>query len=153
MYSPPIGDYVADRCFFIMTINISNIEDLNNVALTILKQYPNERIFALHGAMGVGKTTFMQAMAQILGSTSSVSSPTFALVNEYELANGCIYHFDFYRIKNSREAQDIGFEEYLYSGEYCFIEWAEMVEELLPEETIHINIHVDNDNLTRIFQF
>ena len=153
MYSPPIGDYVADRCFFIMTINSSNIEDLKNVALAILKQYPNERIFALDGAMGVGKTTFMQAMAQILGSTSSVSSPTFALVNEYELANGCIYHFDFYRIKNCQEAQDIGFEEYLYSGEYCFIEWAEMVEELLPEETIHINIHVDNDNLTRIFQF
>ena len=108
------------------------------MALAILKQYPNERIFALHGAMGVGKTTFMQAMAQILGSTSSVSSPTFALVNEYELANGCIYHFDFYRIKNSREAQDIGFEEYLYSGEYCFIEWAEMVEELLarPDLTV-----------------
>ena len=131
-----------------------DIQELSFVAKAILEKYPSERIFALRGAMGAGKTTFMQAMAEQLGSISKVSSPTFAIVNEYVCEKGeFIYHFDFYRIKNEKEAIDIGFDEYLYSGNYCFIEWAEKVETLLPQETITVFISVNEDDKCRCFSF
>jgi len=130
------------------------IAELPLIAKVILEKYPHERIFALRGAMGAGKTTFMQAMAVQLNSSNKASSPTFAIVNEYLCEKGeFIYHFDFYRIKNEKEAIDIGFEEYLYSGNYCFIEWAEKVENLLPQEIINVFISVSEDDTSREFSF
>lgn len=130
------------------------IAELSLIAEAILEKHPEERIFALRGVMGAGKTTFMQAMTAQLGNVSKVSSPTFALVNEYACENGeFIYHFDFYRIANEKEAVNIGFDEYLYSGNYCFIEWAEKVENLLPQETINLHISVNEDDNSRVFSF
>jgi len=129
------------------------IDELSLIAKAILEKYSQERVFALRGAMGAGKTTFMQAMTAQLGSSGQVSSPTFAIANEYVCEKGrFIYHFDFYRIKNEKEAIDIGFEDYLYSGNYCFIEWAEKVENLLPEETVNIFITI-NEKDKREFSF
>ena len=130
-----------------------SINELPVVARALLEKYKNERIFLLRGAMGAGKTTFMQAVAKELQSEDTVSSPTFAIVNQYETKNGILYHFDFYRIKNLKEAIDIGFEEYLYSGDYCFIEWAENVEELLPEDAVNVYISADENNQIRTFSF
>jgi tRNA threonylcarbamoyladenosine biosynthesis protein TsaE len=131
-----------------------NVNELSFVAKAILEKYPHERIFALRGVMGAGKTTFMQAMAAQLGSLSNVSSPTFAIVNEYVCEKGgFIYHFDFYRIKNEKEATDIGFDDYLYSGSHCVIEWAEMLENLLPQEIINIYISVNETDKSRTFTF
>ena len=137
-----------------MKIVCKAIDELPLVAKAIVEKYPHERIFALRGAMGAGKTTFMRAMTAQLRSPSQVSSPTFAIANEYVCEEGSfIYHFDFYRIKNEKEAIDIGFEDYLYSGNYCFIEWAEKVESLLPEETINIYISVNEKDKSREFLF
>jgi len=137
-----------------MKIVCKTIDELPLIAKAVVEKYPHERIFALRGAMGAGKTTFMQAMTTQLRSPSQVSSPTFAIANEYVCEEGdFIYHFDFYRIKNEKEAIDIGFEDYLYSGNYCFIEWAEKVENLLPEETINICISVNEKDKSREFLF
>ncbi len=137
-----------------MEIRCKRLSDLKQVANALLKAYPTQRIFALRGQMGAGKTTFMQAILTCLKSCNEASSPTFALVNEYELPQEKLcYHFDFYRIKNIEEAINIGFEEYLYSGEYCFIEWAEKVEELLPENIVNVYITVDKESLERSFSF
>ncbi len=131
-----------------------SIDELSVIARALLEKHKKKRIFLLRGAMGAGKTTFMQAVAKELQSKDIVSSPTFAIVNQYETLSGnLIYHFDFYRIKNLKEAIDIGFDEYLYSGEYCFIEWAENVEELLPDDAINISIFVDEYNHSRTFSF
>ena len=136
-----------------MQIVCKHLEALSSIAKTIVETYPQHRIFALEGQMGAGKTTFMQYMAKTLGSASLVSSPTFAIVNQYDIADDkSIFHFDFYRIKNLQEAVDIGFEEYLYSGNYCFIEWAEKVSPLMPDDTITIKIEVDEQQ-NRIFTF
>ena len=136
-----------------MQIICNIVNELPLIAQAVLEKHPHERIFALRGEMGAGKTTFMQAMAAQLGSQSKVSSPTFALVNEYVLGNEeFIYHFDFYRIEDEKEAMDMGFEEYLYSGNYCFIEWAEKVENLLPLETITVFISVGEER-ERVFCF
>ena len=98
-------------------------------------------IFAFYGKMGAGKTTFIKAVCEELGVDDTVTSPTFAIVNEYEAAQGRpIYHFDFYRIKKVSEAYDMGCEEYFYSGHPCFIEWPELIEEVLPEETVNVTI-------------
>ncbi len=116
---------------------------------TLLDVFPDKRVYAFHGQMGAGKTTFVKQLCEELGVTDIVNSPTFAIVNEYELplqgAGGLIYHFDCYRIKDLREAYDMGTEEYLYSGNYCFIEWPEMIEELLPEDTVHVTLTVNED--------
>jgi tRNA threonylcarbamoyladenosine biosynthesis protein TsaE len=135
-------------------LDCKTIEDLPNIARALLQKYKDKCIFALRGQMGAGKTTFMQAVAKELKSGDTVSSPTFSIVNEYDTNNQKrIYHFDFYRIKNIDEAIHIGLDEYLYSGEYCFIEWAENIEELLPPETVNIYISVDENSLTRVFSF
>ena len=98
-------------------------------------------VFAFYGKMGAGKTTFIKAVCEELGVDDTVTSPTFAIVNEYEAAQGRpIYHFDFYRIKKVSEAYDMGCEEYFYSGHPCFIEWPELIEEVLPEETVNVTI-------------
>lgn len=134
----------------------SNQEELTGIAKRLLHKYPAHRIFALDGLMGSGKTTFMKYLCQYLQSIDTISSPTFSLVNEYALPeDDLLYHFDFYRIKNTQEAIDMGFMEYLDSGKYCFIEWAEKVEDLLPPETIHVKILIENTipNEERIFIF
>ena len=105
----------------------------------VLTVYPDRRVYALRGQMGAGKTTFTKALCQAMGSEDVVNSPTFAIVNVYEDGEGEeIYHFDCYRLKSIAEALDFGAEEYLYSGRYCFIEWPEMIEALLPDDTVGI---------------
>ena len=128
---------------------LTSIGELKNVAASLIEQFPEHRVFALYGKMGAGKTTFIQAICKSLGSNDNVTSPTFALINEYNTANfSSIFHFDFYRIKDMEEAYDLGYEDYLYSGNYCFIEWPERIEPLLPENIIKVNMVVD-DNETR----
>ena len=108
-------------------------------------------VFAFYGKMGAGKTTFIKAVCEQLGVDDTVTSPTFAIVNEYEAAQGRpIYHFDFYRIKKVSEAYDMGCEEYFYSGHPCFIEWPELIEEVLPEETVSVTIEALPDGLRRL---
>ena len=113
----------------------------------ILEKCGTKRVFAFDGKMGAGKTTFIKHLCEAMGTEDVVNSPTFAIVNVYEVEakNGNteeVYHFDCYRIKDIREAMDFGAEEYLYSGNYCFLEWAEMIEPLLPEDTVWVKIEV-----------
>ncbi|ATA83863.1 tRNA (adenosine(37)-N6)-threonylcarbamoyltransferase complex ATPase subunit type 1 TsaE [Capnocytophaga sputigena] len=122
------------------------LSEIDTIAEKILP-YLHSKVVIFKGGMGFGKTTLIKALVRALGSTDNVSSPTFSLVNPYEGANDKIYHFDFYRIKNEEEAFDIGFEEYLYSGDWCFIEWAERVEKYLPETyTIVELIQIDKNH-------
>jgi tRNA threonylcarbamoyladenosine biosynthesis protein TsaE len=124
-------------------------DDLPVAARRILSAFPEERVFAFYGEMGAGKTTLIKALCRELGSRDVVSSPTFALVNEYDDAQGNpIYHFDFYRIKKIEEVFDMGFEEYVYSGNYCFLEWPERMSELLPESYVYVSIK-PLDEMTR----
>ncbi len=136
------------------TVISKNPDDLTVVAEEILRSVPGARIFAFYGEMGAGKTTLIKAFCQVLGSTDGVSSPTFSLVNEYEDGSGnSLFHFDFYRIKKLEEVYDMGFEEYVYSGDYCFLEWPERIAELLPENYVHISIDVLNDKERKITWF
>lgn len=129
------------------------IDDLPAIARMILADKSEDRIFALEAKMGAGKTTFVKALCKVLGVEETVSSPTFSLVNEYEAADfHSVFHFDFYRIKEVVEVFDIGYEEYFFSGEYCFIEWPEMVLELLPESFVYVSIEV-NDNDERVISW
>ena len=126
-------------------------------ATDILDKCGSKRVFAFDGKMGAGKTTFIKHLCEAMGTEDVVNSPTFAIVNVYEVeairrlgekAKGErqeVYHFDCYRIKDIREAMDFGAEEYLYSGNYCFIEWAEMIEPLLPEDTVWVKIEVEEN--------
>ena len=124
---------------------LSDLSVLQKSARMLLDHFPEERIFAFYGAMGAGKTTFIKALCQELGSGDYVTSPTFALINEYSTNDGSvIYHFDFYRIKKLEEAFDLGYEDYIYSGNYCFIEWPEMIESLLPEGIIKVRLQETN---------
>ena len=113
----------------------------------------NQRVVAFYGQMGAGKTTFIRAICEVLGVQEPVTSPTFAIVNEYAGRDEeRIYHFDFYRLRHIREAYDIGFEDYLYSGCLCLIEWPELIEDLLPEDTVAVHITVGDDG-ARTFAF
>lgn len=126
-------------------------EDIRQAAKQFLENMGENTIFAFYGKMGAGKTTFIKAVCEELGVDDTVTSPTFAIVNEYEAANGRpIYHFDFYRIKKVSEAYDMGCEEYFYSGHPCFIEWPELIEEVLPEETVNITIEALPDGERRL---
>ena len=125
---------------------INSVEGLKNVAANLIKQFPDHRVFAMYGKMGAGKTTFIQAICNSLGSGDIVTSPTFAIINEYKTENlSSIFHFDFYRIEDIEEAYDLGYEDYLFSGNYCFIEWPEMIESLLPENIVKVQIEVFDD--------
>lgn len=124
-----------------MKIEIHNIEQLPEVARNLLDAFSEERFFAFFGKMGVGKTTLIKELCAVLGVKDNVCSPTFAIVNEYsDRDDEPVYHFDFYRLKSVAEAYDIGYEEYFYSGCYCFTEWTEKVEELLPEHYVRVEI-------------
>lgn len=117
-----------------------SLEQIHQIAQEVLKQNP-QKVILFNGDMGVGKTTFIKALSKALGVKDATSSPTFSLVNEYEAENGkLVYHFDVYRLKNEAEAYDMGIDEYLYSGEWCFIEWAEKIPSLIPQQHSVINI-------------
>ena len=124
------------------TIEIKSLETIDDAAREFLKRIGNHRIIALYGQMGAGKTTFTTAVCRVLGvREDAVSSPTFAIVNEYRSASGePVFHFDFYRITKLAEALDIGFYEYVDSGCLCIMEWPENIEDILPEETLKISI-------------
>jgi len=131
---------------------LSDLSALQETARLLLNNFPNDRIFAFYGAMGAGKTTFIKAICHELGSNDYVTSPTFALINEYSTTEGSvIYHFDFYRIKKLEEAFDLGYEDYIYSGNYCFIEWPEMIEQLLPEGIVEVRIK-EGDKSVRLVE-
>ncbi|MFQ3174075.1 MAG: tRNA threonylcarbamoyladenosine biosynthesis protein TsaE [Flavobacterium sp.] len=119
---------------------IFSLDEIANVARSVIAKNPN-KVILFHGEMGAGKTTFVKQLAKELGVTEATSSPTFSLVNEYQTTdNKLVYHFDFYRLKNEIEALDMGVEEYLYSGNWCFIEWAEQIPNLIPESHSVISI-------------
>ena len=121
-------------------------DSLPAIAQQLLKEAGTQRVFALYGKMGAGKTTFIKALCHCLGVNEVVASPTFNIVNEYVTVNGeIIYHFDFYRIKSESEAFDLGYENYLYSGNYCFMEWPEKIASLLPEQCAEIRITAEGD--------
>ncbi|MCF6170482.1 MAG: tRNA (adenosine(37)-N6)-threonylcarbamoyltransferase complex ATPase subunit type 1 TsaE [Bacteroidales bacterium] len=125
-------------------------KELLPLARNILSDNKDDRIFALAGKMGAGKTTLIKSFCKALGVKETVSSPTFSLVNEYETGSGQpVFHFDFYRIIKIEEVFDIGYEEYFFGGEYCFVEWPEMVLELLPESYVYVSIEV-NENDERV---
>ena len=124
-------------------------EELDRVAKELITAALNHKVWCFNGEMGAGKTTLIKAVCHELGVEDDMSSPTFSIVNEYRITGGSpIYHFDFYRIKELQEAVDIGAEEYFYSGNYCFLEWSEIVQELLPPNRLEININLV-DQLTR----
>lgn len=126
-------------------------EGIRQAAKQFVEHMGENTVFAFYGKMGAGKTTFIKAVCEELGVGDTVTSPTFAIVNEYEAADGRpIYHFDFYRIKKVSEAYDMGCEEYFYSGHPCFIEWPELIEEVLPEDTIVVTIEALPDGGRRL---
>ncbi len=129
-------------------------DDLVNTTKMLINAYPDRKIFAFYGEMGAGKTTFIKAICKYFGVEDIVSSPTFAIINEYLTSDQeQIFHFDFYRLKNAGELFDIGYEDYFYSNSYCLIEWPEKIEEFLPEETIRVDINVDREDNTRLITF
>ena len=136
-------------------ILLLNEEGVPVSPIEILKACEPRRVFAFDGEMGAGKTTFIKQLCEAMGTTDVVNSPTFAIVNVYDVEQpyeGEVYHFDCYRLKDIREAIDFGAEDYLYSGNYCFIEWPERIEALLPEDTVWVRIRLteNGERLMRI---
>ena len=129
------------------TIKIQNTETIHEAAREFIALIEENTIFAFNGKMGAGKTTFIKAICEELGVTDVINSPTFSIINEYrsDTTAELIYHFDFYRINNIREAYNIGVEDYFESGALCFIEWPEKIEELLPENTVSVTIEEQED--------
>lgn len=125
-----------------MEINIQSIDEIRQAAREFIKSMGDRTVFAFYGQMGAGKTTLIKAICEELGVTDMINSPTFAIVNEYrsDHTHELIYHFDFYRIKKLEEVYDLGYEDYFYSGALCFIEWPELVSELLPEDVAVVHI-------------
>jgi tRNA threonylcarbamoyladenosine biosynthesis protein TsaE len=129
-----------------MEILIKDKAHLAAAAKKLLKHAGERKIFAFYGSMGAGKTTIIKAICKVLGATDIVSSPTFTLVNEYKTTDGeCLYHIDFYRIKKKEEVFDFGIEEYLSGDSYCFMEWPELIGDILPAGIMNIRITVDEN--------
>jgi tRNA threonylcarbamoyladenosine biosynthesis protein TsaE len=129
-----------------MEILIIDKRHLHAAAKQLLKHFADKKIFAFYGPMGAGKTTIIKAICESLGAVDIVSSPTFTLVNEYKTSSHeTLFHIDFFRIKKQEEVYDFGIEEYLTGDSYCFMEWPELIEDLLPPETINVRISVDNN--------
>ncbi len=123
------------------TIEIKSLDTIADAASEFIKQMGDNTVFAFHGEMGAGKTTFIKAICEKLGVDDVINSPTFAIINEYRSDSGeLIYHFDFYRINKEEEAFDFGYEDYFFSGSLCFIEWPERIESLLPHDTVHVTV-------------
>lgn len=128
-----------------------NLNEIDATAKIFIEKMGNKKVFAFNGNMGVGKTTFINAICKMMGVTQIVNSPTFSIVNEYEtLLGNIIYHFDCYRIQKIQEALDLGAEEYLYSGNYCFIEWSENIAPLLPDDLVNVNMTELEDGSRKI---
>ena len=134
-----------------MEIRIENLEKIREAAREFVANIGDSTVFAFYGKMGAGKTTFIKAVCEELGVEDVITSPTFAIVNEYrsDASGELIYHFDFYRVKKIEEVYDMGFEDYFYSGALCFIEWPELCEEVLPEDTVKVTIEETSDG-TRV---
>lgn len=129
-----------------MEIKIENIDHIREAAREFIQHIGDHRVFAFYGKMGAGKTTFVKAICEELGVDDVITSPTFAIVNEYSLpSQEALYHFDFYRIKKLEEVYDMGYEDYFYSGNLCLIEWPELIEELLPEDALRVTIEEQPD--------
>ena len=129
------------------TIQINSLDSIRESAKAFLAAMDDRTVFAFHGQMGAGKTTFIKAICEKLGVEDVINSPTFAIINEYrsETTGELIYHFDFYRINKLSEAEDIGTEDYFYSGALCFIEWPEKIEDLLPGDVVEVTIKENPD--------
>ena len=135
-----------------MKLTIHSIEDITPAAQEFIAAMGDNTVFAFYGKMGAGKTTFIKAVCQALGVTDVINSPTFAIVNEYLDGQGSpVYHFDFYRIKRQQEVLDIGYEDYIYSGCVCFMEWPELIEDLLPADAVRVTITQQEDG-TRVIE-
>lgn len=135
-----------------MKIKIQNIDTIRESAREFIQNIGEHKVFAFYGKMGAGKTTFVKAICEELGVEDVITSPTFAIVNEYEAHDQSIFHFDFYRIKRLEEVYDMGYEDYFYSGALCFIEWPELIEDLLPEDAVKVTI-TENTDGTRTVTF
>jgi tRNA threonylcarbamoyladenosine biosynthesis protein TsaE len=133
-----------------MNITVNNINELPLISAQILNYLADYRVILFFAPMGAGKTTLINELCKQLGVTDQPSSPTFSIVNEYQSSNGLIFHFDFYRLKDEGEAYDLGYEEYFFSGNYCFVEWPEKIMNLLPPTVISIFISVLKDGTRKI---
>ena len=139
-----------------MEIRINSLEQIGDAAREFIANMGERRVFAFYGKMGAGKTTFIKAICEALGVDDVITSPTFAIVNEYTSSSSLlaphssILHFDFYRIKKLEEVYDMGYEDYFYSGCLCLIEWPELIEEVLPEDAVKVSIDVDDNNCRTI---
>lgn len=134
------------------TITLRKPEEAEDVARLILQSHDSARVFALHGDLGAGKTTLIKAFCKVLGVADRTSSPSFAIVNEYRTAEGDpLYHFDLYRLKAAEELEGIGFDEYVDSGAYCFIEWPELAADHLPAEVVHVRIETAPNGVRTVF--
>ncbi len=136
-----------------MKIKIDSLENIHVAAKEFIANMGNGKVFAFYGKMGAGKTTFIKAICEEMGVEDVITSPTFAIVNEYTTGNDePIYHFDFYRIKKIDEVYDMGYEDYFYGGNLCFLEWPELIEVLLPENVTKVTIQTEEDG-TRSIDF
>ena len=128
------------------TLTIESLDKIDDVAKEFLALYGTNKILAFYGEMGAGKTTFIKALCRAMDVEDDVNSPSFSIINEYHTKkDDIIFHFDFYRLKSIEEALDIGYEEYIYSGSYCFMEWPEKIEPLLPENRLDVTIKETED--------
>ena len=128
-----------------MRLTIDNIDNIRQAAREFVNNIGDSNVIAFYGKMGAGKTTFIKAICEELGVEDVITSPTFAIVNEYTAANGPIYHFDFYRIKELEEVYDMGYEDYFFSGALCLMEWPELIEDILPDDTLRVTITENAD--------
>ena len=134
-----------------MEITIKNLDTIHEAAKEFIKGMGEGKVFAFYGKMGAGKTTFIKALCEVLGLEDVITSPTFAIINEYTDGNDePIYHFDFYRIKKLEEVYDMGYEDYFYSGNLCLLEWPELIEEILPENVVKVTIEEQADGTRKL---
>ena len=134
-----------------MEITIKSLDTIHEAAKEFVKEMGEGKVFAFYGKMGAGKTTFIKALCEVLGVEDVITSPTFAIINEYTDGKGDpIYHFDFYRIKKLEEVYDMGYDDYFYSGNLCLLEWPELIEDILPENVIKVTIEEQPDGTRKL---
>lgn len=134
-----------------MEITIKSLDTIHEATKEFVNAMGDGKVFAFYGKMGAGKTTFIKALCEVLGVEDVITSPTFAIINEYTDGNDDpIYHFDFYRIKKLEEVYDMGYEDYFYSGNLCLLEWPELIEEVLPENVIKVTIEEQPDGTRKL---